>query len=106
MEYNKLIRDKIPEIIIKEGKKVNIEILNNEDYFDFLNIKLNEELNEYFENNNIEELADLVEVVYALLEFNNISIEEFERIRTDKVNKKGAFKKRILLKEVIDQNNM
>ncbi len=99
-KYNKLIRDKIPEIIENGGKKAVIEVLDNENFRKYLNIKLDEELKEYQEDESVEELADLIEVVYALLELKGISIEEFEKIRVAKVEKRGAFKKRLFLKEV------
>ncbi|MGI6679452.1 MAG: hypothetical protein ACOX2Q_10495 [Dehalobacterium sp.] len=67
-----------------------------------LNIKLSEELAEYQDGNSIEELADLVEVVYAILEFQGVSLTEFEKIRQDKISSKGAFKEKLFLKEVIE----
>lgn len=99
-KYNKLIRDKIPEIIIESGKEPVVDVLDDESYLKFLDAKLGEELNEYLEDGNVEELADLVEVVYALLDVKGVSIEEFEKIRNSKVNKRGAFKNKLLLKEV------
>lgn len=102
--YNKLIRDKIPEIIEQAGKKVIVEKMEDEQYLKMLNNKLNEELLEYQEDdNNIEELADLVEVVYAILDFKGVSLADFEKIRQDKVKSRGAFKERLLLKEVIKE---
>jgi predicted house-cleaning noncanonical NTP pyrophosphatase (MazG superfamily) len=101
-KYNKLIRDKIPQIIEQSGKKAIVEQLNADQYITCLNSKLNEELDEYLESGSVEELADLVEVVYAILDFKNVSISEFERIREEKVEKRGAFKQRLLLKEVIE----
>ncbi len=95
--YNKLVRDKIPEIIESEGKKANTRILNNEEYRSELNKKLQEEVHEYLEDNNTEELADIVEVIYGILNSMEISKEEFEKIRNQKVERKGAFEKRIFL---------
>ena len=100
--YNKLIRDNIPEIIESKGKKASIEILNDTDYILKLNEKLQEELDEYKSDNSVEELADLVEVVYGILKYKNVSIEEFENIRKEKADKRGVFDKRLLLKEVIE----
>ncbi len=99
--HNKLVRDKIPEIIKDADKIPVIEILNKEDYKKKLDLKLHEELAEYIESDSVEELADLVEVIYNILAYKNIDLEEFERIRLKKVNKNGSFKDRILLKEVI-----
>jgi len=100
--YNKLVRDRIPEIIRNNNEKPIVKELNNEDYLKELNIKLKEELQEYLEDNNIEELADIVEVIYGILNAKNISLEEFEEIRNEKVEKRGAFSKKIFLEKVID----
>ena len=101
IKYDKLIRDKIPEVIRKNGNEAVVEILDDERFKKYLDNKLAEEMNEYLESGSVEELADLVEVVYALLEYNNVSLEQFEKIRNDKTQARGAFKKRLLLKEVI-----
>lgn len=100
--YNKLVRDKIPEIITKDNKKAITKILNDEDYLTELNRKIQEEVKEYSESNNIEELADIVEVIYGILETKNISLEEFENVRKSKVQKRGAFKEKIFLEKVIE----
>lgn len=100
--YNKLVRDKIPEIITKDNKKAITKILNDEDYLTELNRKIQEEVKEYSESNNIEELADIVEVIYGILDAKNISIEEFENVRKSKVQKRGAFKEKIFLEKVIE----
>ena len=90
-EFNKIVRDKIPSIIEKEGRKVNIKELSNDEYKKELNKKLQEEIKEYFEDNNVEELADIVEVIYGIVKSMGLSIEEFEKIRLEKVEKRGAF---------------
>ena len=100
--YNKLVRDKIPQIIEQSGKQAIIEKVPGKEYQDLLNAKLGEELQEYLDSQSIEELADLVEVVYAILDDKNISIQEFELIRQQKVTEKGAFQDKLMLKEVID----
>ena len=99
MSFNKLVRDRIPEIIENEGRKCNYHILNEQDYIKELKIKLNEEVNEFLESDNPEELADILEVVYALSKVNNCSEEELNNIRTKKSEKRGAFEKRIFLEE-------
>lgn len=63
--YEKLVRDKIPEIIEMSGKQCEIEILSDEKYLEMIDKKLDEELAEYHKDRNIEELADLLEVIYA-----------------------------------------
>jgi len=97
--YNKLVRDKIPDIIREEGRIAKTKILNDEEYRNELNKKLQEEVKEYLDDNNIEELADIVEVVYGILNSMGVSIEEFESIRKAKVDKRGAFQDRFFLEE-------
>ena len=97
--YNKLVRDKIIDIIESEGRKTSYKILDNEEYRKELNKKLQEEVNEYIEDNNIEELADIVEVIYGILNSMDVSIEDFEKIRISKQEKRGAFNKKIYLEK-------
>ena len=97
--YNKLVRDKIIDIIESEGRKTSYKILDNEEYRNELNKKLQEEVNEYIEDNNIEELADIVEVIYGILNSMDVSIEDFEKIRISKQEKRGAFNKKIYLEK-------
>lgn len=98
---NKLVRDKIPEEINKiEGRKCNYKILNNEEYLQELDNKLFEEAHEFVEEHSVEELADLMEVVFAIMEIKNMSIEDIEKARESKKIKKGAFKDRIYLIDV------
>jgi len=103
--YNKLVRDKIPQIIEKSGKIPVVETLDDETYKKLLDEKLKEELQEYLSSDRVEELADLVEVVYAILRYKGIDIDIFENIREKKVAERGAFEKRLLLKEVKDGQN-
>ena len=98
--YNKLVRDKIPSIIERNGETPITRILNDEEYLNELNTKLQEEVNEYFADGNVEELADIVEVIYGILDAKGVSLEEFEKIRIGKVEKRGAFKDRIFLESV------
>ena len=100
--YNKLVRDKIPQIIANSGKECVCETLTDEQYIKMLNEKLQEELNEYLESGSVEELADMGEVMHAILAYKNVGIEEFQKIRLDKLEARGGFKDRILLKEVIE----
>ena len=96
-EYKKLVRDKIPQIIKSNGEKPVTRILDDEEYLKELNIKLREEVKEYLEDGNIEELADIVEVIYGILDAKKVTLEEFENIRRSKVEKRGAFKEKIFL---------
>ena len=102
IEYDKLIRDKIPEIIEQSGKKCIVEVMDNDTYIEYLDQKLNEELAEYQQDKSIEELADLLEVMYAVVTARGYSVEELERIRLEKAEKRGAFEKRLLLKSVYE----
>lgn len=99
MKYNKLVRDKIPDIIKKNGDTPTTHIANDEEYLEKLLQKLQEEVGEYLENNDIEELADILEVVYALAKTHGISIEELDKVRIDKLNKSGGFEEKIILDE-------
>jgi len=98
-QYDKLIRDRIPEIIEQDGRTCKTVVLSDEECLEYLNKKLLEEANEYLESKEIEELADLEEVLRAILKLRNVSYEDFEKIRKDKVEKRGAFDKKLLLKE-------
>lgn len=97
--FNKLVRDKIPQIIEANGEQAKIRILDDAEYREELNKKLLEEVAEYSADNNVEELADIVEVVYGILNSMGISIDEFEMVRKAKVEKRGAFMERIFLEE-------
>jgi len=101
IQYNKLVRDRIPEIIAKSGKQPVYFILFDEAYLAKLDEKLNEELSEYQESKSMEELADLLEVIRAVAAARGSSIEEVEAIRRDKAAMRGGFEKKILLTEVI-----
>lgn len=100
--YNKLVRDKIPDIIAELGKTCVCETLSDEAYLIKLNEKLQEEVSEYLESGTIEELVDIGEVIHAILAYQNVSVEEYQRMRIDKRKARGGFEKRILLKEVIE----
>ncbi len=102
IEYDKLIRDKIPEIIENAGKKCIVEVMDTDTYLRYLDVKLNEELSEYQQDKSLEELADLLEVIYAVAVARGCTVEELERIRKEKAEKNGGFEKRLCLKGVID----
>ena len=102
-QYQKLVRDRIPEMIEADGKTCVCETLSDEDYIAFLDQKLNEELAEYQESKSLEELADLLEVMQAVVKARGWTLEELEQVRADKATKRGGFEKKILLKEVVDK---
>lgn len=105
-EYNKLVRDKIPQVCEKNNQIAITRVLNDEDYLTELNKKILEEVNEYIESGDIEELADLEEVLRAILDVKKCSYDEFEQIRNAKVAKRGAFKEKLFLESVEEQDDI
>lgn len=101
--YYKLVRDGIPQIIEACGKKCCWETLTNEQFVAMLDEKLNEELAEYQDSKDIEELADLIEVIRAVTIARGFTLDDLERVRAEKAAKRGGFAKRILLKEVVEE---
>lgn len=101
--YNKLVRDNIPLICEENGQKPKIKILDDKKYKTALHKKLKEEVTEYLMSNNVEELADIIEVIEALAESQDSSLEEILNIKNRKQNKNGAFKNKIFLVSVEDK---
>ncbi|KJD38688.1 phosphoribosyl-ATP pyrophosphohydrolase [Paenibacillus polymyxa] len=98
--YNKLVRDRIPEIMEEHGKKYEIRTLDQEEYIEMLHQKLYEELREFdaaSEENQLLELVDMVEVIYALVKSKGYGIDDFESLRIAKKEKRGGFKEKIFL---------
>ncbi len=95
-KYNKLVRDKIPEFL--DGKKIPYEkrIASYEEYKIELIKKLEEEIKEFIEVGDVEELADIIEVVEALKKLSEY--QNVESIRIKKLEDKGGFEQRIILK--------
>jgi predicted house-cleaning noncanonical NTP pyrophosphatase (MazG superfamily) len=104
--YNKLVRDRIPEIIEAAGKKLSTSILDEEQYIKELKKKSLEELEEYHEaetnEDALEELADVLEIMHALASVHGSSMEEVERIRKGKAENRGGFQEKTFLIEVED----
>ena len=99
-EYHKLVRDEIPRIIEESGKRCEVTVLTEEEYLRMADRKLQEELNEYLESGDIEELADLLEVLRAAAKARGSSIEQVEEIRVRKARERGGFEKRLCLEKV------
>lgn len=97
MTYNKLVRDKIPELIRQQGDEPVIRILDDEEYAQCLEQKLDEEVGEFHRDQNAEELADILEVVYALSENLGVSREKLEAIYQSKHHQRGGFQDRVFL---------
>lgn len=100
--HNKLVRDKIPQIIEQSGKICVTRILSDEEYAAALNDKLQEELNEYLADGSMEELADLLEVMMAAAKARGHDFSEVESIRREKAEKRGRFNDRIYLESVTE----
>ena len=101
--YNKLVRDRIPEIIESDGGKCTTEILSNDRYLQMLDAKLDEELAEYQESKSLEELSDLLEVMRAVVKARGWSWEQLEQVRQEKAARRGGFEKKVYLKEVSEK---
>ena len=101
--YHKLIRDRIPEIIETQGQCCIVKQLSDEEYLKMVDAKLDEELAEYHTDQNLEELADLLEVIRAAAIARGYTLDELEAVRAAKAEKRGGFEKRILL---IETNEM
>ena len=97
--YNKLVRDRIPEIIEASGAKCKTRVLSDEEYIKMVDAKLDEELAEYHADQNIEELADLLELIRAATIARGYTLEELESVRAEKAKKRGAFNEKIFLIE-------
>lgn len=96
--YHKLVRDRIPEVIRSTGGSALTEVLPDAEYLEMLDMKLDEELLEYHADGNVEELADLLEVIYAAAAARGCTAAELDAIRTKKADERGAFEKKLLLK--------
>ena len=97
MEYHKLVRDKIPALIEAQGETHNIRILSDEEYTRCLEDKLDEEVREYREDKNLQELADILEVIYALAENQGYTREELMSEYMRKHEARGGFSEKIFL---------
>lgn len=98
--HNKLVRDRIPEIIEKAGKNCVSHVLSDEEYIASLEEKLNEEVAEYQKDKNLEEMADVLEVLQALCIARGYSLEELEAMRKKKSDERGGFNNKIYLEYV------
>ena len=92
--HNKLVRDKIPDIIKSAGKQAV--------YLVELDRKLSEECAEYQADKSLEEMADVLEVLYSIAVARGYSVEELERVRAEKAEKRGGFADKIFLEEVLE----
>lgn len=103
MSYNKLVRDKIPEIIESNGEIPIIRKLSDTEYKQELEKKLYEEYLEVIDSsysNRIEELADMIEVIKYLAKLEDKTLEDVIEVSNEKVKSRGGFDKRIYLEGV------
>lgn len=101
IEYQKLVRDAIPDMIKADtGKKAHVRTLQKEEFLHALDKKLEEEVAEYIASHDTQELADILEVLNALLDAQGISMEAVEAIRLSKKAARGGFDKRVFLERV------
>lgn len=98
--YNKLVRDKIPEIIRASDKECEVSVVCGKEKTELLEKKLMEEVGEFLEAKNLEELADIMEVLFGLAEDLGFSEEELVKSRNDKRNERGGFSEGIVLEKV------
>ena len=99
--YNKLVRDKIPEIILKDNAKPITHIASNDEFLIKLYDKLIEEFNEFKQEPNQEEMGDILEVIESIIEHYRFDRDEIEKIRLNKKSTRGGFDKKIILDKVI-----
>lgn len=104
--YNKLVRDKIPEIISADKKHPVVWTLDQEEKYCCLRHKLLEEVQEFLEDENAEELADIKEVILEMMKILNISTDEVEEKRVRKFKERGGFSEGVYLVGVYEENEI
>lgn len=98
MKYNKLVRDKIPEIIKFSGQTAVWHKASHKEYWQKLKEKLLEEVNEFLANDSPEELADVLEVIDAIRD--EIGWDKIKQLQRKKAEERGEFLERIILDEI------
>jgi predicted house-cleaning noncanonical NTP pyrophosphatase (MazG superfamily)/predicted RNase H-like nuclease len=105
MVYNKLVRDKIPEVIANTGKGCAVDLVYGKERYKLLENKLKEEVEEFLQDKNLEELADIMEVVFGLAESLGYSEAELMKKRDEKREERGGFKEGVVLLKVYEGDN-
>ena len=95
--YQKLVRDRIPEIIAQDGFVPRVRVLDDGEYLLELRRKLQEEVNEFSESGDLEEIADILEVLYAICSAKGCSEDEIHEIRAQKRRRRGGFEQKLFL---------
>ena len=99
MRYDKLVRDKIPEIINKRGEKCKVHIAGDKEYWEKLKEKLFEEIKEFNEEETMGEMADILEIIDAMCRHKKFNLKKLETVKKQKARERGGFKKKIILEE-------
>lgn len=99
MRYNKLVRDRIPEIIIKKGGKPKIHVAGKEEYWQKLKDKLHEEVKEFIRDGSKEEIADILEIIEAICSYKRYNKSQIKSLKAKRLRERGGFKKKIILDE-------
>lgn len=99
MIYNKLVRDKIPEHIRQRGGEPVVHIADDAEYWQKLKEKLSEEVLEFQKDENTEELADILEVIDAIVEYKKFTKGEIQKVKEKKAEERGKFDLKIILEE-------
>ncbi|MBD3251502.1 phosphoribosyl-ATP pyrophosphohydrolase [Candidatus Uhrbacteria bacterium] len=98
IQYNKLVRHKVPELIRGKGEKVEFRpVKNDEEYWKLLKQKLIEEANEFQKDESIDELTDLIEVLYAICAHQGVRKEDLIRVRKERKERRGGYEQRVYL---------
>jgi predicted house-cleaning noncanonical NTP pyrophosphatase (MazG superfamily) len=95
----KLVRDKMPQIIREKGDKINTRVATKKEFWEKLKEKLKEEVSDYVRTENEEELADIYEVLNEIYKIKGLNKKKLAKIREDKIKIKGKYKKRIILEK-------
>ena len=104
MKHNKLVRDRIPDIIKQDNRVPVTRIADDVEYWQKLKEKLLEEANEFHQDETEKELADILEVINAICEHKNIDKDRLEQLRKDRAEKRGAFRDKIILEETKERS--
>ena len=99
--YDKLVRDRIPEIIEESGKKCEVEVVSNEVALEYLYKKLGEEVEELLTDRNVDEIADVMEVLFAIASKYGYAEDEVLEVGNGKKSARGGFEDNIVLKKVL-----
>jgi predicted house-cleaning noncanonical NTP pyrophosphatase (MazG superfamily) len=104
MRFNKLVRDKVPDIIEKKGKTIHIHTAKRKEFKKLLRKKLREEVSEYLRDGSPETLVDALEVIYALAGMDGVTKHKLEKLRKEKSDDRGSFDEGIVLDEIKDND--